>query len=137
MSLKKLCKCGASISLTETKCKTCSSKYQSYYDTYKRENKEIYRSNRWKKLTEQCKNKFSGIDIYSLYKYNKLIQGKLSHHIVEVNEDSSKIYDIDNLIFVSDRSHKEIHERYNNNKKETQQELKKYILIWEGEYNKV
>lgn len=131
--LKKLCACGASIPINQAKCKACSSKDQANYDKYHRKNKDIYKSRQWVKLTELCKNRFNGIDVYAYYKYNKLVAGKISHHIIEVSEDMARAFDLDNLIYVSDASHKEIHERYKHDREETQKELKKYISMYRGE----
>lgn len=130
--LKKLCACGASIPINQAKCKACSSKDQANYDKYHRKNKDIYKSRQWVKLTELCKNRFNGIDVYAYYKHNRLVVGTLSHHIIEVNEDKSRAFDLDNLIYVSDRSHKEIHERYKRDKATCQKELQKYISLYQG-----
>ena len=130
--LKKLCKCGTSIDANLKQCDECKAKYNLNYDKYYRSNASIYKSNRWKKLTKMCKAKYHGIDVYALMKYNKLIAGRLSHHIVEVDEDAGMIYDLDNLIYVSDRSHQEIHQRYNNNKEEMQEELREFKKRFEA-----
>ncbi|ENK1244737.1 hypothetical protein AB2063_002950 [Clostridium botulinum] len=84
------------------------------YDLYNRdkESTKIYRDKRWIKLTQQCKSRFNGLDIYQLYKNNKIVYGELSHHIIEVKEDKKRVLDISNLIYLSNKSHAEIHTAY-------------------------
>lgn len=141
MALKKLCRCGKIIDYTDKYCVECTNKHlqekkdtNKYYDINHRKNKDIYSDTIWRKLTEICKNKFNGIDIYSLFVYNKLVYGSLSHHIVEVDEDKNRIYDISNLIYVSDASHREIHSAYNKGgrvKKDMQELLFSLITRYE------
>lgn len=98
--------------------------YDKRYDTYSRDKQSyaVYHSKRWVALTNVCKNNFSGLDIYQLYKYNKIVTGELSHHIIPVKDNSARIYDIDNLIYLSNASHSEIHKEYDEGNKEQMQE---------------
>lgn len=59
-----------------------------------------------------------GIDLYQYYKYNRLVQGRLAHHIQPLEDAPSLAYDLDNLIWLSDASHHEIHALYDSGKKE-------------------
>lgn len=98
------------------------------YDKTKRKNKEIYHSKHWEVLRKECMGKFDNICVYTLFKYSKSIPATLVHHIVELNEDKSKAYDLDNLIPVSDLAHREIHSRYKSEDiKQVQAELKEYL----------
>ncbi|WP_090037641.1 hypothetical protein [Clostridium frigidicarnis] len=115
----KQCRCGKIIPLGIKYCDKCKqisernkSERNKFYDENLRKNKNTYGSKRWKQLSILCSNKFNGMDIYKLYKYGIIKQGELSHHVIEINEDESKIYDIDNLIWLTDGSHKEIHKEY-------------------------
>lgn len=83
------------------------------YDRYQRKNADIYHDTRWISLTNQCKDRFNGIDIYQLYKYNKIVPGILSHHIEPIEDNKARAFDIENLIYLSDESHSEIHKIYN------------------------
>ena len=111
-------------------CPRCGSKYEygqacknecydkakkessKVYDKSQRKNKEFYHSTEWVRLTMQCKSKFNGLDIYQYFKYNKIVPGTLSHHIIEVEEDESRALDINNLIYLSVESHSEVHKIY-------------------------
>ena len=56
--------------------------------------------------------------------------GRLSHHIIPVEEDMAHALDINNLIWVSDHSHRLIHEAYSRSdeeKRKMQSFLKKII----------
>lgn len=55
---------------------------------------------------------YNGIDIYMLYKYNKVIPADTVHHIQRTVDRPDLFYSDSNLIPVSDGGHKEIHYRY-------------------------
>ncbi|NFF69431.1 endonuclease [Clostridium sporogenes] len=122
------------------KCKEKRNKLRNKeYDLYNRdkESTKIYRDKRWLKLTGQCKNKFDGLDIYQLYKHNKIVYGDLSHHIIEVKEDKKRVFDISNLIYVSNKSHAEIHTAYKKSKEDKlamQAYLFKIVQRYKEEY---
>lgn len=49
------------------------------------------------------------------------------HHIVEVSEDKSKAYDVNNLIGLCNSCHATVHSEYENKKKLMQEKLKELI----------
>ncbi|MBE1305857.1 endonuclease [Clostridium botulinum] len=122
------------------KCKEKRNKLRNrQYDLYNRdkESTKIYRDKQWGKLTQQCKSIFNGLDIYQLYKYNKIVKGELSHHIKEVKEDKNRVYDISNLMYVSNKSHAEIHKAYKKSKEDKlamQAYLFKIVQRYKEEY---
>lgn len=121
--LKKLCKCGKRIPITEKQCEDCRRKQQKSYDTYKRENRDIYRDRRWAVVRAMAKEDSNGIDLYHLYRTGRIVEGTLGHHIVEVKEDRSLAFDPENVFWLTDGSHKEVHalyERSAEDKKATQ-----------------
>lgn len=145
MALKKICPmCGTIMSYDSedcnNKCKEKRNKLRNQdYDLYNRdkESTKIYKSKQWGKLTQQCKSRFNGLDIYQLYKYNKIVKGELSHHIKEVKEDKNRVYDISNLIYVSNKSHAEIHTAYKKSKEDKlamQAYLFKIVQRYKEEY---
>ena len=116
--LKTLCiKCNKKINKGE-KCK-CRNRNKDY-DRFNRnkETKIFYHSKEWSRLTALCKSKCNGLDLYELYENNKIVKGELSHHIIPVEEDEEKKYDIDNLIYVSHKTHNFIHRIYARSKEE-------------------
>lgn len=143
--LFKLCPyCGIKVPYNQedciNKCKEKRNKKRNKeYDLYNRdkESTKIYRDKQWGKLTQQCKSRFNGLDIYQLYKYNKIVKGQLSHHIKEVKEDKKMIYDIANLIYLTDKSHAEIHTAYKKSKEDKlamQAYLFKIVQRYKEEY---
>lgn len=97
-------------------CSSCMNQYQTNYDQYQRENHFVYTDKRWSVLKAKCKGRANGIDLYHYYKTGRIVEGSLAHHIVEVSEDISKAYDIDNLFWLTPKSHQEIHALYKRNK---------------------
>ncbi|WP_455256638.1 hypothetical protein [Peptoniphilus asaccharolyticus] len=74
-----------------------------------------------------CKSRANGIDLYHYHKTGRIIKGTLAHHIIEVSDDMSKAFDLHNLFWLSDKSHKEIHAIYNKSLKD-KQELQGVLL---------
>ena len=110
---------------------------QRVYDREQRKNADFYSSKEWVRLTELCKNKFKGLDIYRLYKYRVYTSGELSHHVEELNDNKERALDIKNLIYLSDESHREIHTAYNKSKEDKrvmQEYLFEIIKQYEKEY---
>ena len=115
--LKKLCKCGAVIPARKSVCDRCASKYQRTYDRYHRERADFYKDRRWASVRSIVRSQAMDMDLYQLYKYNRLVQGRLAHHIQPLEDAPSLAYDADNLIWLSDASHHEIHALYDSGKK--------------------
>lgn len=103
-----------------------------FYDKYKRKNKEIYHSKQWMMTRQTVLAMQDYICLYTFFKYGKIIKATLVHHIIELNDDKSLAYDLENLIAVCNDAHNEIHNRYKKEKKETQKELKNYLKIYKG-----
>ncbi len=82
------------------------------YDQTQRKNKDFYDSKEWRMLREACRKKFDGLCVWSFYKHKRLVKGTIAHHIVMVEEDKGLALNLDNLIFVSDEAHREIHTHY-------------------------
>lgn len=107
------------------------------YDETQRKNADIYHSKEWKVLRIICLNNFDNLCLWSLFKYKRIVRAELIHHIIEVEEDRTKAFDVNNLIPVSDEAHREIHELYKTDKTAIQSELldmkRKYLeLSFEG-----
>lgn len=94
---------------------------------------KIYNTDRWKKLRDNIIDEFSSIDLYSYYVLGKAVQAQTVHHIVEICADIDMAYDWDNLIPLSNHTHKIIHKLYkenNNIKKEIQILLLDMVSSW-------
>ena len=80
-------------------------------------------------------NKFDNICVYTLCKYAKAIPATLVHHIIEIDEDESQVYELSNLIPVSEIAHREIHKRYRDEDiKQVQAELKEYLKLYTTQF---
>ena len=81
------------------------------YDLYRRdkESAAVYRSKEWSILTVQCKERCNGIDLYILMTEGRIVPGQLCHHIYELDEAPDRRFDINNLMYVSVKSHAAIH----------------------------
>lgn len=111
-------------------CKSASTAERNkYYDRTQRnrESAGIYHSKEWRRVSEQCKVRCNGLDLYELYKNNRIVCGQLVHHIEEVATHPELAYDPDNLIYVSHRSHGRIHEEYKKNKNKMKKFLKECL----------
>jgi predicted nucleic acid-binding Zn ribbon protein len=136
-------KCGKKILYDKKYCDECSIKIKDEkveknrrYDKNERKNKDVYHNARWTKLTSQCKSKFRGIDIYSWYELGRLEFGDLSHHVVPIDDNSGRQYDITNLIYLNQSNHAYIHGEYNKGiekKKAMQELLFRLIEQWKKE----
>ncbi len=141
---KKICNfqgCHNTINYTETYCekhkKTKTERHKTY-DEFRRNKKsaEFYHTDEWTKTREVVLNNFNHIDIYAYYVEHKILAANIVHHVIELNDDWTKKLNLDNLIPVSDISHKMIHKAYKNNKTETQKLLFELRDKWISEFLK-
>lgn len=98
------------------------------YDKCQRKNQDFYSSKEWKRLREACKNKFSGLCIWTLYKHKRIVKGRIAHHIIPVDVDKDLSLKLYNLIFVSDEAHAEIHMKYSEAPKDYFKDVNEEIL---------
>lgn len=87
----------------------------------------FYHSGEWERLRDTVIKKYKGLDLFAYYIENSIVAATIGHHIIELKEDWSKRLTIDNIIPVSDRSHKKLHLLYKQDKKGTQELLKKIL----------
>lgn len=106
------------------------------YDRDQRKNKEFYSSKEWKQLRNVCKERFSGLCLWSLYKHNRIKKGRITHHIVPLSDDKSKGLLLSNLVYLSDEAHREIHKLYETDQIQTIKEIKEFMKIWEIEHGR-
>lgn len=108
-----------------TKCDKCSKKRLKEYKRYRTDKKEqeLYSSSLWIKVRDSIKKEHRGIDVYKYYTDKIIVEGTVVHHIEEVKDNWNRRYDLNNLILLSDSSHKLIHKLYNEGKKKETMEL--------------
>jgi len=76
----------------------------------------VYHGREWARLVKMAKARFFGCDVYEFALTGRAVPirgGSIVHHIVEVEEDMTKAFDISNLALVSRSNHLKIHARYN------------------------
>ncbi len=132
--LTKICShCGKKIKINEV-CE-CQKQRHKEYDKYYRnqESKAIYHSKRWLLVSQSCRQKCNGLDLYEYFINNRIVKGALSHHIIELTEDKSRAYDQTNLIFLSNKSHKKVHFFY----KKSEEDKKKMQTLLFAILNKI
>lgn len=115
----------------------CEKKRHKEYDLYRRdkESAAVYRSKEWSILTVQCKERCNGIDLYILMTEGRIVPGQLCHHIYELDEAPDRRFYINNLLYVSVKSHAAIHRIYlrdSYEKKILQKKLEKFLQIYVG-----
>lgn len=133
---KRCSRCNKRI-LEGTKC-TCSNKRYREYDKDKvnSRDKKFYSSGNWEKIKTKAKNRFDGMDIYSLYILKKVEYGQTVHHIEPIKENWEKRLDIENLIYLTESNHRLLHNRMDNGEHdEVINELNTLIDRFKKEFN--
>lgn len=87
---------------------------QREYDADHRNKESIsfYHSNQWKHMQALVKMACHGLDMYAFYVEHRLAKGRIAHHIIPISQEPDRALDMGNLIYVSDSSHKKIHDAY-------------------------
>ena len=96
----------------------------------------LYKTQQWDKVRNIVRTRLKGLAIYSYYIFNKLEYADLYHHIVEVKDDESRVYDIENVIGLTNSNHNKIHGLYDkseNSKEKTQEILFNLLDRWNRE----
>lgn len=80
------------------------------YDSHCRNQtaKTFYNSGEWRAARARALARDTGIDIYLYITEGVVVPADMVHHIMELKEDYSKRCDIENLISVSERTHKTV-----------------------------
>jgi hypothetical protein len=79
---------------------------------YKDRSSKFYYSRAWKNLSAMVKARANGCDEYILYTEHRIIPGVLSHHIEPSDKCPDLKFRADNLIYVSAKTHRMIHDEY-------------------------
>lgn len=88
------------------------------YQYKRRQDKDIkkrldfYSTKEWKAIRVAVISSLYSIDILEYYRTGKLIEGERVHHIIELTEDWELRLDISNLIYLTEKNHRRVHEEY-------------------------
>lgn len=131
MALLKICNyCGRRYSGRQCDCrKHLHKERQQRYDRYSRDKEAaaFYHSDDWRQCRRAVWNRALGLDEYIYFTTGQAVPADTVHHIEPRNEAMDKQYDIDNLIAVSNRTHKLVHDLYRHRKQETQDKLRQAV----------
>ena len=110
--LMRICKCGRRVRQGEI-C-PCQKHRHKVYDEKVRDKakKDFYHSVQWRKTAEAVKARANGLDEYQLAVNGVIVVGTTAHHIYTIEERPDLKLSMDNLIFVSSRTHNKIHAEY-------------------------
>ena len=136
MPIYKRCSyCGKRIS-SGTVC-TCVKRRHKEYDQAKdKEIKGFYSSRSWQVVRQKAIGRYSQLDLISYFEDNQIVYGETVHHIIPIKEDWTKRYELDNLIYITEQHHQQLHEAMKAGKaKEVQQYLYALIARWNEEMN--
>lgn len=124
--LMRICKCGRRVKQGE-KCPCQKSRHKLYDETRRDDSKrEFYHSVQWRKIAQTIKARAKGLDEYQLAK-GVLEVGSTVHHIYPIEERPDLKTNLSNLIFVSAKTHNQIHAEYSKGEQE-KRELQKTLL---------
>lgn len=129
MIYKRCGRCGARVPSGTT----CSCKKKNIREYAKATGvKKEYHTQRWKNLRRYVMLKYNGLDVYILYKYNRIVAADTVHHI-ELSQDRPDLfYSEHNLIPLSRSAHTEVHERYKKEgKRAIQEELREFLTRYQ------
>lgn len=104
---------------------TCDCKKKRHQRIKSEKNSSFYDTKTWRNLRKQTKKFYFGLDFYAFYVYGLLIEGRTAHHIVPVEVDEALKDDFENLIYLSESSHREIHSLLENDYEATVKFIRK------------
>lgn len=115
-----MCQCGALIPQNMRLCDKCAAASSDSlsrhmeYNRYRRDKRKaaFYVSAEWRKARAAAIAAFDGVDIYAFYILHKVVAADMVHHIIPIDDDWSKRFDLDNLIPLSSSSHNTIESLY-------------------------
>lgn len=98
----------------------CLKERQKSYDRDNRNKKaaSLYHSRPWQLLQLAVKSRAQYIDEYVMYYEKRMTAGRIAHHIIPIDERPDLALNPQNLIYVSDKTHKMIHDAYRKGGKE-------------------
>ena len=108
------------------------------YDEEKRDKNRarFYKTKAWLITKEEALIRCMYIDIYEYYKFGRIAQAQMVHHIAPVSEEYSRRLDMDNLIGLTNKNHARIHQSMKERgEKEIQTMLYAYLEKWNRKEN--
>ena len=138
-----MCRCGAMMPQNISLCSACTGKQggrqsrHMEYNRFRRDKKAaaFYVSADWRKVRAAALRLYDGMDIYAYYVQHRIMPADMVHHIVEIDEDWEKRFEIANLFPLSNSNHgiiSALYEKDEVTKRATQEQLRGIIAgHWE------
>lgn len=134
-----MCRCGAVIPQEMGLCQACAEGQGSRqsrhmeYNRFRRDKRAaaFYVSADWRRAREAAMRLYDGMDIYAYYVQRRIMTADMVHHIVEIEEDWTKRFDIANLFPLSNGNHgiiSALYEKDEATKRATQEQLRGIIV---------
>ena len=114
-------------------CDCMTNRFKVYTREHRdKDSNDFYSSAQWKATAEAARARAGYADEYILHYERRLTPARLVHHIVPVDEEPGGKLDMDNLVCVSARTHKMIHDAYGKGGKIKAEMLAKLRAIRRG-----
>ena len=112
----------------------CQRTRHGVYDREHRDNAKaaLYYSATWKRLASFARKRAGYKDEYLATYRGRLEPGSVIHHIRPLEDDMGAAYDAENLVCVSQRTHRMIHDAYSESEERKRAMQKQLMRIREG-----
>lgn len=120
--LKRICPICGRIHNQGERCPMAKRRHKEYdRDHRDRARAVFYHSKEWTALHDMVKDRFHGMDAYEWCVNHCIVPGTIVHHIIPLAEDPEGCADLDNLILLSAKTHKMVHDQYRSGHKQEMQ----------------
>lgn len=122
-------KCGKRIKRGDI-CQCVSKRYKED-DKYKRDIEKWYNSREWKSARKRAIEHCAGLDIIVYLETGEIIPGEIVHHIVPLEESWEMRCSIENLVYITERTHRKLHEAMKHDRNGVIRYVQQKMKIWE------
>ena len=95
---------------------------------------DYYHSTEWGAARRRAIRRTYGLDILAWYEHGELVTGFTVHHIVPLETGWELRSDPDNLIYLTEADHREIHKRYLTDYERTAEYLRSLLVRFDNEF---
>lgn len=104
--------CGRKV-LQGQRCECQKDRFKVYTHEHRdKDSNDFYSSAQWKAVAEVARSRAGYADEYVLCYEHKLMPGKVVHHIIPIDEAPGLRVDLNNMVCVSAKTHRKIHDAY-------------------------
>lgn len=97
---------------------------------------DFYRSSEWGRARARAVRRTFGLDILAWYERGELVTGFTVHHITPLEMGWDLRSDPDNLIYLTESDHREVHQRYLTDYESTSQYLRELLLRFDKDFKR-